>query len=149
MTDLPTGRGVRTAPGSKRYFTRQRQAVAEALGAHGEFTTVQDLHRTMRDAGHRIGLTTVYRTLSVLVQTGAADTFRDVAGIQHYRTRTTAEHQHYLVCRGCGISVPITSQAIERWAHDTAAGLGFVEVAHVIELSGICADCHGGAAPND
>lgn len=148
MTDPPTGRDVRAAPGLKRYATRQRQAVAEVLGAYGEFITVQDLHRTMRDAGHRIGLTTVYRTLGVLVGAGAADTFRDAAGVQHYRARTTPEHQHYLVCRSCGTSVPITSEAIECWAADTATALGFAEVAHVIELSGICADCHG-AGPND
>lgn len=148
MTGTSTGRGSQAAPGTPRYSTRQRQAVAETLAEHGEFITVQDLHLVMRSAGHRIGLSTVYRTLSALAEAGAADTFRDPAGVQHYRVRTTAEHQHYLLCRSCGISIPITSQAIEAWAHETATGLGFAEVAHVIELSGICAACRNGVTPN-
>lgn len=149
MADTTPGSGQRIVPGVSRYSTRQRQAVLEALSQHGEFITVQDLHQVMSQAGHRVGLTTVYRTLNALVEAEAADTFRDPAGVQHFRIRLTPQHQHYLVCRSCRTSVPITSQAIEAWADDTAAELGFAEVAHVIELSGICAACQDGAAPND
>ncbi|MBS2548617.1 transcriptional repressor [Catenulispora sp. NL8] len=123
------------------YVTRQRQIIAECLTGHAEFITVQDLHHLMRSAGHRIGLSTVYRTLSALVAAGAADTFRDTSGVQHYRARTTGDHQHYLVCRACGISEPVASDIVERWAEDTARRLGFAEVAHVVELSGVCRTC--------
>ncbi|MEY9863895.1 Fur family ferric uptake transcriptional regulator [Catenulispora sp. GAS73] len=149
MADILAEGDRPTTPTLHRYATRQRQAVLDALSEHGEFITVQDLHHAMRTAGHQVGLSTVYRALNALVDVHAADTFRDAAGVQHYRTRTTAEHQHYLVCRSCGSSVPITSQRIERWADDTARELGFADVAHVIELSGICADCQDGPGPND
>ena len=149
MTDTSTGHGGAAPAGTHRYATRQRQRVLEALSEHGEFITVQDLHHVLRKAGHRVGLSTVYRALNALVEAEAADTFRDAAGVQHYRTRTTVEHQHYLVCRQCGTSVPITSHAIERWANDTAHRCGFAEVAHVIELTGICAGCQNSVTPND
>jgi Fur family ferric uptake transcriptional regulator len=131
--------------------TRQRRAVLGALAARPDFTSAQALHRRLRAQGHRIGLTTVYRTLHALTDAGLVDTARDDTGRRHYRARPTAEHQHYLRCRECGFNIPVASPAVERWAHTTARDLGFSQVEHVVELTGVCAPCqtpHTRTAPH-
>jgi Fur family ferric uptake transcriptional regulator len=121
--------------------TRQRRALLGALAEHPDFTSAQDLHQRMCEKGETIGLTTVYRTLHALTEAGLVDSVRDEAGRRHFRARPTAEHQHYLRCRSCGYNVPVASRALERWAKTTAADLGFAQVEHVVELTGLCAQC--------
>jgi Fur family transcriptional regulator, ferric uptake regulator len=121
--------------------TRQRRAVLAALAEDPDFTSAQALHQRLCERGERIGLTTVYRTLHALASAGLVDTVREGTGRQRFRARPTPEHQHYLVCRRCGNNQPVTSTAVERWARAVARDLDFAEVEHVIELSGICANC--------
>jgi Fur family ferric uptake transcriptional regulator len=134
----PPGSGPEK-PGQRN--TRQRRAVLTALAQHPEFTSAQALHQRLRAQGQHIGLTTVYRTLYVLVEAGLADSVRDESGRQHFRARPTAEHQHYLRCRQCGFNIPVASPALERWARTTARELGFTQVEHVVELTGVCPRC--------
>jgi Fur family transcriptional regulator, ferric uptake regulator len=124
--------------------TRQRRAVLAALAQDPDFTSAQALHQQLLERGERIGLTTVYRTLHALASAGLVDTVREGAGQQRFRARPTPEHQHYLVCRQCGNNQPVTSTAVECWARTVARDLDFAEVEHVIELTGICADCQHG-----
>lgn len=105
------------------------------------------LHAHIQADGHRVGLSTVYRTLHTLAETGLADTVRSEDGEELFRRRHTTGHHHYLVCRRCGHDVPVGSPAIEEWADHVAAWHGFSQVNHTIELVGLCADCADGQAP--
>jgi Fur family transcriptional regulator, ferric uptake regulator len=126
--------------------TRQRRALLNALAEHPDFTSAQALHQRLCDKGETIGLTTVYRTLHALTEAGLVDAVRDEAGRRHFRARPTTEHQHYLRCRSCGFNVPIASRALERWAKTTAADLGFAQVEHTVELTGLCSQCQADSA---
>ncbi len=126
--------------------TRQRRALLGALAEHPDFISAQALHQRLGEKGETIGLTTVYRTLHALTEAGLVDTVRDEAGRRQFRARPTTEHQHYLRCRSCGFNVPIASRALERWAKTTAADLGFAQVEHVVELTGLCSQCQADSA---
>ncbi len=54
----------------KKRATRQKAAVAEALGAEERFMTARELHEALTRAGDAVGLTTVYRALSELAGGG-------------------------------------------------------------------------------
>jgi Fur family ferric uptake transcriptional regulator len=88
-----------------------------------------------------VGLSTVYRTLAALAQTGGADVVRDADGERFFRHRPGPYHRHYLICRGCGLSRPVESGAIEAWADEVTRLSGFTDVHHTVELTGTCADC--------
>jgi Fur family ferric uptake transcriptional regulator len=125
---------------SKR--TRQREAVLSSLADHPGFVSAQTLHARLRQAGIRIGLTTVYRTLHALSEAGLLDVIRQTRTPGHlFAARPTTEHQHYLVCRRCRRSVTITSRAVEQWATQLGHQHHFTDVDHIIELSGICHHC--------
>ena len=124
--------------------TRQRRAVLRCLASHPGFVTAQALHAQLLDAGERVGLATVYRTLHALAAAGLADTARDPDEGRLFRIRPgrgRPSHQHYLICRICHRSVTVTSPAVERWASALGRRHGFTGVRHVIEITGVCAAC--------
>lgn len=124
--------------------TRQRTAVADALGRAGGFKSAQELYDSILESGTQIGLTTVYRTLQTLTETGEVDSVRREDGESMYRRCGTDEHHHHLVCRGCGWSVEIENDEVERWATRAAEKHGFSDVSHDVEIFGVCTDCSKG-----
>lgn len=130
-----------TAPLSGQRRTRQKQAVASFLAELDEFTSAQDLHSRLRQAGERVGLTTVYNQLRALAEAGEVDSVRGETGEVLYRRCELGSHHHHLVCRPCGQAVEVDAPDIEEWARRLAGEHGFVEVSHVVEISGICPRC--------
>ncbi len=120
--------------------TRQRTAVAAAIADVDDFVTAQRLHDLMRASGESIGLTTVYRTLQALAESGDLDQRVTPDGEASYR-RCSATHHHHLVCRRCGTTVEISGSAVEAWATRTARAHGFSGVDHTVELTGLCPRC--------
>lgn len=125
---------------TRRRPTRQQAAVAAQLETLEDFTSAQELHARMRAAGDKVGLATVYRTLTVLAEDGEVDVLRTDEGEAVYRMCSTGHH-HHLVCRGCGRTVEVEGPTVERWTERVAAEHGFTEVAHTLEIFGLCADC--------
>jgi Fur family transcriptional regulator, ferric uptake regulator len=121
--------------------TYQRATVLRALVDTGDFVSAQVLHARLITNGTRVGLSTVYRTLTALAEAGHADTMREPDGERLFRYRTTTGHRHYLLCRTCGRSQPIDSETVETWADTVAQATGFTAVHHTLELTGICANC--------
>jgi Fur family transcriptional regulator, ferric uptake regulator len=128
--------------------TVRHDTVRRALAAAGTFISAQDLHARLRSAGHRIGLTTVYRALAALAADGDADMLPS-GGQQLYRACGSGSHHHHLICRSCGKTAEVSGPAIEQWAEATASEHGFADVTHSVEIFGTCADCatHPVSAP--
>lgn len=124
----------------RRRPTRQQSAVIERLGQSEDFTSAQELHARMREAGDKVGLATVYRTLTSLAAAGEVDMIRTDDGEAVYRMCSTGHH-HHLVCRDCGRTVEIEGPQVERWAERVASEHGFTQVSHTLEVFGTCGGC--------
>lgn len=121
--------------------TPQRAEVLETLAGCEEFVSAQALHTRLVLAGSRVGLSTVYRTLTALAEAGRADVVRDTNGERLFRYRADGDHRHYLICRQCGLSLPVDSTVVETWADQIAETSGFRRVQHTVELTGTCGTC--------
>jgi Fur family ferric uptake transcriptional regulator len=126
--------------------TQQRAVVLAALITSADFTSAQALHARLLATGERVGLSTVYRTLTALAGAGRADLVRDPGGERLFRYRHSEEHRHYLLCRGCGLGVPVDSALIESWAARISEASAYSDVRHTVELTGTCPDCLPGPA---
>jgi len=124
-------------------MTRQRLAVLELLADQADFRSAHQIHQSLRARGESVGLATVYRTLQSLAEAGEIDALR-VEGETTFRKCGRVAHHHHLVCRGCGLTVELQGDVVERWARDLADTTGFVEVEHTLEFFGTCADCARG-----
>lgn len=130
-----------TIPNTTR-STRQRGEVLALLREVDSSHSAQRLHQMLRERGAHVGLTTVYRTLQLLVDAGEVDATRLPGGDQLFRLCSPGHH-HHLVCRQCGRTVEVAGPAVEQWADRIAASHGFTDVGHTVEIFGTCADCAG------
>ena len=103
--------------------------------------SARELHEALTRAGDTVGLTTVYRALSELAESGRVDVLRTGEGEAIYRRCASDEHHHHLVCRSCGDAVEVRAEAIERWAREVAEEHGFTSITHTAEVFGVCTAC--------
>ena len=134
-----TSPAARPAEAGKRN-TWQKDAVKHALGEAIGFVSAQQLHQVLRNHGSTIGLATVYRALTDLTALGDADSLQSSEGEVLYRACTNAHH-HHLICRGCGLTVEIEADRVEKWADEVAAEHGFTNPTHTIDIFGLCVSC--------
>lgn len=127
-------------------MSTRRETVRQALHESTGFRSAQDLYTSLRAEGSTIGLTTVYRALQALTNSGEVDVLRTDDGEAVYRACVSETHHHHLVCRTCGKAVEIEGPAVENWADDLAAEHGFVDLTHTLELFGTCSDCASASA---
>lgn len=133
-SSAPTGRGVRER------MTRPFQSVLDELERSEDFRSAQDIYAAMRTQGASVGLSTVYRALQSLVESGRADVLRTDTSEAAYRA-CGQTHHHHLVCRTCGRTVEVQGPAVERWAEQMAAKFDYTDVSHTVELFGTCTAC--------
>ncbi|MDA0564032.1 transcriptional repressor [Streptomonospora sp. S1-112] len=122
-------------------MSTRRETVRQALTESSGFRSAQDLYADLRSEGSKIGLTTVYRALQALSDSGEVDVLRTDDGEAVYRACITDSHHHHLVCRGCGKAVEIEGPMVERWADSVGTQHGFTDITHTVEVFGTCADC--------
>ena len=120
--------------------TWQKQAVNEQLANSDGFVSAQELHLQLTSAGKKLGLTTVYRALTELVEQELADSLVLGDGEMRYRI-CTPSHHHHLICGKCGRTVEFDLPGFESQAQQIAKANGFTAVSHELELIGTCSDC--------
>lgn len=122
-------------------MSSRRDAVHDVLRHSEGFRSAQDIYAEMRAGGAKIGLTTVYRALQSLADSGQVDVLRTDDGEAVYRACASVQHHHHLVCRRCGHTVEVDGPAVERWAENVGREHGFSDVTHTVEVFGTCASC--------
>ncbi|MCC9173065.1 Fur family transcriptional regulator [Arthrobacter sp. zg-Y179] len=134
-----TSRTSKRAP--EQRVTRQRLAVGRALDELSDFVSTQELFRLLQERGERISLATTYRVLQSMTDENLVDVLRGGDGEALYRRCAVEHHHHHLVCRECGKAVEVEAPAVESWAAALGAKYGFTEVAHTVEVFGLCPEC--------
>ncbi|WP_068396317.1 Fur family transcriptional regulator [Kribbia dieselivorans] len=124
-----------------RRVTKQRVAIADQLERSEAFLSAQDLHAALSRSGERIGLATVYRTLSAMATDGELDVRRTDDGEALYRRCDTEGHHHHMVCRTCGRTVEIGGPKLEEWLAEVSGRFGYVDIDHTVEITGTCPEC--------
>ena len=106
------------------------------------FRTAQQIFDAVRASGASISLTTVYRHLNQLAESGRADIVHAADGEAQFKLcgppDAGAEHHHHVVCRVCGRSEEVDGPEVEAWAERVAAAAGYTEVSHTVEVFGLC-----------
>ena len=115
--------------------------MSAALDDLDDFVSTQELYRILQNKGVSVSLATAYRILQSLADEGLVDVLRNGEGEAVYRRCAVTGHHHHLLCRNCGKAVEVEAPAVETWAARTAQEHGFTEVAHTVEIYGLCPDC--------
>lgn len=121
-------------------LTKQRKAITEALASQENFRSAQDIHALLTVNGETIGLSTVYRNLTEMFEARDVDMIIGTDGESQYRL-CSSNHHHHLTCTKCGLAIEITGEALEVWAKQVGIDNGFTDIAHTLEITGICRPC--------
>ena len=121
--------------------TSPRKAVAQAIaGKQGHFTAEQ-----LRQELPEVGRATIYRSLKLLVDSGALCRVLLEDGNLQYQLSHQGHH-HHLLCVECGASQDLLGCDIEDLLHQVSAAHNFQLSGHWLEVYGRCYDCQPQAA---
>jgi Fe2+ or Zn2+ uptake regulation protein len=142
MEDLVAASERRLREAGKR-ITPQRKLVLAILARASEHLDANDIYDQGRRRDVHLSLSTVYRTLSMLKETGVVRELHLDGEQHHYELDGKDEHSH-LVCMECGQVIEADSTPFAEAASVTAQVYGFEVASAHVELAGYCADCRKG-----
>jgi Fur family ferric uptake transcriptional regulator len=119
-----------------------RRAIVELLGRQDCCLTAQQIFDALRAEGRRVGIASVYRTLTELTGDGFVQRLDLGAGTARYEPiRPGGGHHHHLVCDDCGKVEAFADEALERALSEVEDRTGYSVAGHDVVLRGACADC--------
>ena len=98
----------------------------------------EEIYQSLRDAGHEVGLATVYRVLTQFEQSGIVLRHRFAGEDKAYWELNDEAHHDHIVCVKCGRVLEFVDEEIERRQIQVADSFGFTLEDHSLHLYGVC-----------
>ncbi len=132
-------------------WTVPRRAILELLSRTSKHLSAKEVYGSLHRTNPGLGLTTVYRTLDLLVRMGLLNKLSFGSGESRYEFRSTDEetHHHHLICMQCGKIIDYTDfvdeeqELVKKIEDSLAKKHGFKINDHHIEFLGLCPECRG------
>jgi Fur family ferric uptake transcriptional regulator len=121
--------------------TAQRQTILRTFVETRDHLSVEELLRFVQKRDPKIGVTTVYRTLKLLVDAGLASTLELHDGVVRYEHQYNRRSHHHMVCTECGESVEFFSPEIEEIEKKIGKQFKYRTVGHNFQIRGVCSGC--------
>ncbi|MDF1836803.1 MAG: transcriptional repressor [Planctomycetota bacterium] len=117
--------------------TKQRRAIQETLRASGRPLSPKEIEELAQENGEVLSLTTVYRSLKILVESGDLATV-ELPGQPARYEASGLDHHHHFHCDDCDrmFDVPGCPSDVH-----SLAPKGFVATHHELILKGQCPAC--------
>jgi Fur family ferric uptake transcriptional regulator len=127
----------------KQKLTSHRELILDNFIGNEGHRSVDDLYRAVREQDPRIGYTTVYRTMKLLVECGLAREIDLADGITRYEHLYNHQHHDHMICMQCGSSIEFYNEEIEAIQDAASEQLGFKVTDHRLQIYGLCKQCRG------
>lgn len=123
-------------------FTIQREVILDTLYNSDEHLTPEALQQVIqkKHSDLKVGIATVYRTLSLLEDSRIVTSLSFGAQGKKYELGAKNHHDH-LICTRCGSITEFVDEQIEDRQHKIADDLGFKMQDHSMQIYGICKEC--------
>ena len=131
---------MRRLEARNRQATTQRRIVLQALMDRRSYVTPRELYAASHNDHPSIGQATVYRTLELLVEAGAATRFLQENNESKY-IYCPPRHHHHLVCTRCGLVEDIEGCVIPSLGATLEKRTRFQINDHAVTFFGFCGDC--------
>lgn len=139
MDDLVRA-GERRLRANHKRLTPQRKVVLTVLAEARGHLDAHDIYERARQRDDRLSLSTVYRTLGMLKETGVVRELHLEDEHHHYELDGKDGHSH-LVCLSCGRVIEVDSSPFAEAATVTGEEHGFEVASAQVELRGYCSRC--------
>lgn len=133
-------------------ITIPRQIILQVLDEAKKHLSAEDIYLKVHQIYPTIGLTTVYRTLELLVSMGLVFKFDFGDGRARYELsrggKDTSSHHHHLICTNCGRIIDYNDfveeelELIRKTEKELERKYNFVIKNHTIQFYGRCNKCN-------
>jgi Fur family ferric uptake transcriptional regulator len=123
-------------------FTKQREAILKALYDNEGHFSPEEVHQlvSQNNPDLNVGIATVYRTLTLLEESGLAESISFGKDGKKYEIGLKKHHDH-LVCTACGTIIEFADDVIEERQEFIAKAYNFQMTDHTMKIVGLCSDC--------
>jgi Fur family ferric uptake transcriptional regulator len=122
-------------------LTPQRKAVIKVITGSRNYFTPESIYDRVKKSCHGIGLTTVYRTISILLNLRLVCEVYATSNRRSYVVRKPVQPHHHLICSGCKKVVDFNDCDLTDIEQKLSKGTGFRLEGHLLEFTGICPEC--------
>ena len=122
-------------------LTSPRRRVVEKLLAVKGHVSADELFDLLRKDKEDVSRATVYRTLSIVSQSGLVDGHDFNGGRRVYEPMVGRAHHDHLYCIACGRVFEFEDDAIEKLQEAVVARHRFTPVYHSHKIFGYCESC--------
>jgi len=123
-------------------YTKQRESILCMIYESNDHFTPESLYQeiSQRFSDQKIGIATIYRTLSLLEKESMVTSISFGVNGKKYEAGTKAHHDH-MICTECGKIIEFCNEEIEALQHMVAEKNGFKITDHMMQMYGICDTC--------
>ena len=123
-------------------FTKQRELILKFLYENEEHYTPEEIYMLIKQQHPdiNIGIATVYRTLTLLEESGIVSSISFGAQGKKYELGLKKHHDH-LICTECGDIIEFYDDTIEKRQKAIAEKFNFKMTDHTMKIEGTCEDC--------
>jgi len=127
-------------------MTKKRAQVLEALLTFDRPASAEEIRESA--ALPPSDLVTVYRNLETFERLGVLQRVPLESGTQLFELTAPDEHYHHLICRQCHraerLEICLSQELAEK-----ARAHGYSDIAHLMEVYGVCEECSESASPTE
>lgn len=130
-------------------WTVPREAILDLLSSTSKHLSAKELYAALYRMYPGIGLTTIYRTMDLLVRMGLINKLNIGEGQSRYEFKSgeKKEHHHHLICTNCGKIIDYSDfikeelELVKKTEKNLAKKYNFIVRDHNIEFYGLCENC--------
>ncbi len=124
--------------------SQRREIIRTFLQKAGQHPSAEDMYAWVGEKDSEVGLATVYRTLSLLVDLGVARAIDFGDGVTRYEIVDELDEHHHLICNECGSVYEVKEKLLADLERKVSEEADFVITSHSIKFYGICSQCRKG-----
>lgn len=127
-----------------RRLTSQRQKILALFenSFQDKHLSAEEIHQQLSQQGEKISLSTIYRTLHVMVDLGIVREVELADGRKYYELSTPfASQHHHLVCVQCGAVTEFEDDRVTKNSQRETVDRGFALLNCQFTVYGICPKC--------
>ncbi len=123
-------------------FTKQRELILKFLYENEDHYTPEDIYMLLKKEypDINIGIATVYRTLTLLEESGIASSISFGVQGKKYELGLKKHHDH-LICTSCGEIIEFFDDLIEERQEAISKQFNFQMTDHTMKIVGLCENC--------
>ncbi len=134
---IEEARGYWKSQGAK--FTYVRELLCGVIGESKEAFDAEMLQEWAKKIDPSVGLSSVYRTLRSLCDAGLVTEFEGPTGAKmHQRSLGRSISTSHIVCRNCGLVLPVEDPCLALREMETARRRGFKTEKITLSLEAVC-----------